>query len=103
MQYHQAMRTKTRFAFLAKKQLLLQYRPVKAVRPGADARAWWKYALILLTNRGDVLANKVGSVWVGGICVCMCINCIRVLLCCFYLLLLAYFSNAMSFTIATAA
>ena len=71
------MRTKTRFAFLAKKQLLLQYRPQHRPQPqhrcassssspssggaGADARAWWKYALILLTGRGDVLADKVGG------------------------------------------
>lgn len=57
VQYHQAMRTKTRFQFLAKKQQLLQFRPVCPV--GGDPRAWWKYALILLINRGDVLADKV--------------------------------------------
>ena len=57
VQYHQSMRTKTRFEFLTKKQHLLQYRPVYTVR--ANPRAWWKYALILLTNRGDILTDKV--------------------------------------------
>ena len=57
VQYHQAMKTKTCVDFLSRKQALIQHRPQSPV--SKNPRAWWKYALILLTNNGDIFIDKV--------------------------------------------
>ena len=72
-QYRDIQQTSASLHHFQRMQRYLQYRPEQG--PANDPRGWWRYALILVTERERILQKKVCICLIWGSFVCLIWGC----------------------------